>query len=204
MPNHLAIQSVANALVTYLKDHYEAAKTASPQLMSLGGSEPRFELLGSSKFSGNDAIEAPRVTLYVHRVTMNQHLRNTRTGAAVAPLGLDVHFLLSVWAASADDELMLLGWAMREIHYHSFLGSGSLAAGMNQAGWTNDDMVSLFPAELTTEEMSRIWESAKRGYRLSHPFIARVVRLSKDPVAEGKPVVATRFEVGDVVRRADP
>lgn len=182
MANHLAIHSFAQSLRNYLQQSHAAFKPALPAAS--------FEVLSSGRFtSTEETILDPSVTLYLHRITVNNHLRNTRKGPAVGPLGLDLHFLLTVWSQDAEKEYQLIGWAMRQLHFHAFLDQGSLSP---DAEWAVDDLVSLYPAELSSDEMARIWEASHRGYRLSYPFIARVVRLGMEQ-PDGEPVVAARF-----------
>jgi hypothetical protein len=194
MANHLAIHSFCQSLSDYLSQRHATYVPPSgvPALPSAS-----FTVLSSSKFSSTDAIANGTVSLFLHRITINNHLRNTRTRSAVGPLGLDLHLLLTIWADDADDEHILLAWAMRELHQHAFLDQSSLSA---DAGWEVDEQINIVPAELPPEEMARIWEAAHRGYRLSYPFIGRLVRIDADQLPGGAPVVATRFEYSDEVK----
>src|ERR1051325_1273433 len=126
MANHVAIYAFAESLRTFLHDSHAAHKPGLPAAT--------FEVLSSGRFSStNETINDGTVTLYLHRVTHNNHLRNTRIGPPVGPLGLDLHFLLTVWGSKPDDEYTLLGWAMRELHYHAFLDASSLTTPTNAA-----------------------------------------------------------------------
>jgi hypothetical protein len=197
MANHVAIYAFAESLRTFLHDSHAAHKPGLPAAT--------FEVLSSGRFSStNETINDGTVTLYLHRVTHNNHLRNTRIGPPVGPLGLDLHFLLTVWGSKPDDEYTLLGWAMRELHYHAFLDASSLTTPTNAAQWAVDEVVSIVPADMNPEEMARIWEAAHRGYRLSYPFIARIVRLGIDKTPTGEPVVAQRFTFTDDVEETVP
>ena len=104
-------------------------------------------------------------------------------------------------ADDADDEHILLAWAMRELHQHAYLDRSSLGT---EAGWAVDDQVNLAAVDLMPEEMARIWEAAHRGYRLSYAFLARIVRIDVDRVPDGAPVVATRFNHTDEMLRPRP
>lgn len=90
---------------------------------------------------------------------------------------------------------------MREMHQHAFLDSSSLS---EAAGWSIDEQIHIAPAELPPEKMARIWEAAHRGYRLSYPFVARVVRISPDLTMPGAPAVATRFTYTDRLEDVAP
>src|SRR5436305_9671788 len=113
MADHLAIYAFTESLLTYLQQSHATANPALPATS--------FEVLSSGRFSSpEDTIHDPSVTLYLHRLTIDNHLRKTRGGPGVASLGLDLHFLLTVWSDAHDAELKLMGWAMRQLHFHAF------------------------------------------------------------------------------------
>ncbi len=191
MANHLAIHSFCQSLSEYLSQRH-ATYSPPPGVPALPSAS--FTVLSSSKFSSSDPIADGTVSLFLHRVTINNHLRNIRATPAIGPLGLDLHVLLTIWADDADDEHILLGWAMRELHQHAFLDRSTLS---EVGGWAIDEQIHLAPADLPPEEMARIWEAAHRGYRLSYPFVARVVRIGPDITPDAAPVVATRLTYTD-------
>lgn len=191
MANHLAIHSFCQSLSEYLSQRH-ATYAPPPGVPALPSAS--FTVLSSSKFSSSDPIADGTVSLFLHRVTINNHLRNIRATPAIGPLGLDLHVLLTIWADDADDEHILLGWAMRELHQHAFLDRSTLS---EVGGWAIDEQIHLAPADLPPEEMARIWEAAHRGYRLSYPFVARVVRIGPDITPDAAPVVATRLTYTD-------
>lgn len=194
MANHLAINAFAQSLRMFLQQKHSLFTPALPAAT--------FEVFSSGHFSSpNEVIPDATVTLFLHRITINNHLRNTRQGPPVGPLGLDLHFLLTVWTDLAQTEHTLLGWAMRELHYHAFLDVNSLAP---EANWETDEVVSLFPEDVSAEEMARIWEATNRGFRLTYPFVARIVRLGQEETPTGAPVVASRFTFADNLEETQP
>src|SRR5262249_32608959 len=134
------------------------------------------------------------LTLYLYRVTVNEHTRNVRrvTGplAENVPLAVDLHYLLTIWSRSAFTEQVVIAWAMRQLHQHPVLDASSLTP---EAEWGPGDFVQVIPAELSTEDVMRIWDALDPGYRLSVSYVARVVRIDTDPLPADRPVVATRF-----------
>jgi hypothetical protein len=190
MANVLALHSVGDSLVTYLRHTYPAE--ADGRAMPACG----FALLSSGELS-TAADEGTRITLYLYRVTVNEHARQQRPAhrpqGEPPPLSLDLHFLLTVWAASAEDELVPLAWAMRQLYLHPILDASSLSP---EAGWRRDEVIQIIPAELPTEDMMRIWDALEPGYRLSVSYTARLVRLDPDAVQDAGPVVATRLGYG--------
>lgn len=189
MANLLAIHSVGGSVITYLRTSYpeDLRKKLSCE----------FRLLSSGELD-KTAVDDTTVTLFLYRVTMNEHLRNLSQRANFlpgrAPLALDLHYLLTVWAGSALAEQAILAWAMRQLHNHPVLDISSLSA---EAEWKSGDIVQLIPIDLTTDDMMRIWDALDAPYRLSVPYVARVVRIDPDSSPEFSPVVATRFSLSN-------
>ena len=192
MANLHAIHSVGFSLMKYLRNAYpEPLKTEFPC---------EFKLVSSGELNAKDADFGTAVTLYLHKVTVNPYVRNSQhMGPAqtpTTPLSIDLHYLLSVWAETASVEHTILGWVLRQLYMHQTLGQSDLTT---DGGWSAGDFVQVIPAELSTEDVMRIWDALDPGYRLTVPYIARVVRIDPE-LAEppAKPVLARRFEVGGI------
>ena len=134
------------------------------------------------------------VSLYLYRIIMNEHVRNTTSSRSLrdesVPLSVDLHFMLSVWANSAAAEHTICAWVMSQLHQHPIMDISSLTG---EGGWSADDVVHIIPAELSNEDLMRIWDAIAPYYRLSVSYIARVVRIDGDESPGGEPVVATRY-----------
>lgn len=184
MANVMAVHSVVNSLVTFLRNSYPK------ELHDRFGGD--FRLLASGELEAvNDA--EPTLTVYLYRVTLNDHMRNgQRNGAAAAQLALwlDLHFMLTIWTNNALAEHSLLTWAMRQFHISPVLNASVLSP---DGAWDAHDVVQIAPAELTNEELMRVWDRLKPSYRLSMPYVARVVRIDPEPTASQRPVVVTDF-----------
>ena len=193
MANLLAIHSVGDSLVTYLRNSYpESLRAAHPS---------EFRLLSSGELAGRD-LPAPMLSFFLYRVTANEHLRNTRSPNGLSnvavPLSVDLHYLMTVWADSALAEHTILAWAMHQLHRHPVLDASSLSP---EAEWGAGDFIHVIPAELSTEDIMRIWDAVEPPYRLSVSYIARVVRIEADPVPDALAVVASRFSWSDGERQ---
>lgn len=194
MANVFAIHSVGNSIVTYLRNSYPQA------LAGLDMPDCAFELVSSGELAGEPG-DATRITLYLYRITINEHSRQihaaTASTARPTPLGLDLHFLMSAWAGNARDEQTMLAWAIRQLHMFPILDASSLSP---EAGWGANEVIQVIPAELSTEDVMRIWDALDPAYRLSVSYIARLVRLDPDSQRHARPVVTTRFAYGEEVR----
>jgi hypothetical protein len=193
--NLFAIHSIGESLVAYFNHAYSTLTSKQQEQVAANA---RFLLL-SSKDMGKetdaaDSISRPALTLYLYRVTMNEHLRNqpplSNPLGVPPPLALDLHYLLTVWADNAKDEHRLLTWAMHQLHTHQTLSASNLT---EDGGWSPGDMIQLIPSELSNEDLMRIWDALQRPYSLSASYIARVVRIDVAPGETGKPVVARRL-----------
>src|SRR5262249_37878540 len=190
MANVFATHSVGNSLVTFLRNAY-------PQ--SLRNDHPfDFRLLSSGELA---AITEPQnaLSLFLFRVTQNEHLRTRpRIGDpsdSETHLSIDLHYLLTAWADNALAEHTVLSWAMLQLHTHPVLDSSSLSP---EAGWSAGDIVHLIPAELSNEELFRIWDLFQPKYRLSASYIARVVRIDREQYTSARPVVEKDLKHSEV------
>jgi hypothetical protein len=192
--NVWAIHSVGNSIISFLRNAYPA---------EIGGADLpacTFDLVSSGQLTG-DIADTTRITLYLYRITVDEHTRQTRRSgasrAAPAPLSLDLHYLLTAWAANPLDEQVTMAWAMRQLHQVPVL---DLAVLSPEGGWERDEALHVLPAELTTEDVMRIWDALEPSYRLSTSYVARVVRLDPDEDDESfRAVVARRLALGQEV-----
>jgi len=183
MANYRAIHAVGESLRSFLRNTYP------PDLPTFD-----IQLISSGKLAETEDLNST-LTLFLHRVTVNEHLRNARHShelvAQGIPLSVDLHYLMSVWADSAMDEQLVLGWAMRQLHLYPTLDASFLSSG---AGWQPGEVIQLTPVDLTNEDIMRIWDKLKPSYRLSVAYVARVVRIEADRTPDQRPVIATRFD----------
>jgi hypothetical protein len=189
MANVFATHSVSNSIITYLRNAYpETLQTPHP--------------LDFRVISSGELAEGPEprntLTLFLYQITQNEHLRGRTTSADVpsarAPLAIDLHYLLTVWADNSLVEQTVMSWAMSELHMHPILDSSSLSS---EANWNPADLVQLIPAELGNEDLSRLWGLLLPKYRLTVSYIARVIRIDTG-MTGARPVVATRLGVSGV------
>jgi hypothetical protein len=139
------------------------------------------------------------VTLYLYRLDVDKHTRNTpnpaHTGANARPLSLCLYYIFIIWAESPLLENTLAAWVMSRIHQHPILDPSNLTS---SGGWDPSDQVSLVPVEMSNEDLMRLWDALKPSYRLSLPYMARVVRIDPDSYDDALPVVATRYRYGEL------
>jgi hypothetical protein len=195
MANIKGIHSVCNSIIQFLHNAYEAYPVPYGRPGSTMQDEYpcNFRVLSSGELKAN-ADFGTALSLYLYRVMVNEHVRSqpVRSGNSSAlPLSADLHFLVTVWSESAAAEQTICAWAMSQLHQHPIMDVSSLT---EEGGWSNDDVVQIIPAELSNEDLMRIWDALAPDYRLSLSYIARVIRIDSADVPEGLPVVATRYQ----------
>jgi hypothetical protein len=191
MANVLALHSVGNSIVTYLRNSYPQ------QVGGIAMPACSFELISCSQLASS-ADDATRITLLLYRVNVNEHARQTRAAARAsdgpAPLPLDLHYMVTAWGATSLDEQLTFAWALRQLHEHPVLDASALSP---EAGWARDEVIQIVPAELTTEDLMRVWDGFEASYRLSTTYVARMVRLDPDQSIESRRVVARQLAFGE-------
>lgn len=194
MANVSAIYSVGDSLTAYLRHAYELTRQQE------GLPASNFALLHAGQMLGGenvaDPVDKPGITLYLYRVTVNEHLRNDGDQFGTPPLTVNLHYLLTVWADEPKQEHQILAWALRTLHTHQALSSSDLTP---DGGWGTGDLVQIIPAEISLEDQTRIWNSLHRGFRPSLTYLARGVPIGIAPSPTGKPVVARRLTFTDQV-----
>lgn len=128
--------------------------------------------------SNTSIILRPGLSIFLYRVDFNKTMRAAWSGVTyhdgLAHLPLDLHFLLTPWAENAESEHAILGRAMQCLDSNPIL-SGPL---LHPAGeWAPNESVHLVMEEISTEAVMRTFDSLPSDYRISVPYIARVVRL---------------------------
>jgi hypothetical protein len=169
-----AVYDVGNSLVTSLRNRYQLLATKPV-------SDCGFSLLSSGDLAKGDpdflGLHSTTLSLFLYRVTINEHARNApqhpRNEYASPPLAVDLHFLMTAWSNSALNEQVILAWSMQQLHQHPILAVES----PSPATWQPDDRVQVIPADLSLEDIMRIWDSLQPSYRLSVAYLARVVLI---------------------------
>ena len=188
MASFAAIYSVGNSIAQYLQNAYPPA---------LASSFPcQFKLVSSTQIAIEDQTPLDQVlSIFLHRITMNENFRSaTRLQDAPSKqpsVFLDLHYLLTYWGTSAQAEQTILGWTLQQLQSSPILDRSVLSG---DGGWDPTESVQLAMADLSLEDILRIWDALGPKYRLSVAYLARVVRIDR-PVTDAPPVVATRLSL---------
>ena len=174
-----AIQAVCEAVMGLLEESYRP-DLIEPELTL------QFAVYATEDFK-NASMKAG-ISLFLYRVHVNTNQRTPfgKNDPGRHQLPLDLHFFLTVWAPQASLQHAILGWALRTLEDHRIFASAELNGKRPEAHVFDDnETVELIDGQLTNEELMRIWDELGTEYRLSVPFIARVLRI--DSLRRGRP-----------------
>lgn len=194
-----AVHAVGESIVRHLTEAHQLQSQVEAVLPPEDRVLPAatFQQVSSAQLSTNFSPNGNQLTLYLHRIGIDKHLRtmgDARTPglADTRPLGLELHYLMTAWAGTPAAEHTLMSWAMRELHMHATFDRSRLHP---TATWRPEEIIQISPSEMSHEDMMRIWEALAPSYRLSVSYLARVVRVDALPAATSGPVVATRYDL---------
>jgi hypothetical protein len=186
MANYSAVYSVGNSIATYLQNAYPTDLSNKFAC--------QFRLVSSTEIATEEQTELDKtVSIFLHRVTINENFRAaqrlTDTPLKQPAIFLDLHYLLTYWGSSAQAEQTILGWTLQQLQSAPILDRSVLSS---DGDWDPTESIQLVLADLSLEDILRIWDALGPKYRLSIAYVARVVRIDRAAIPAG-PVVATRF-----------
>ena len=176
MASTLGVLATANAI----KSHLDASFSEFDDEL-FEQTKPNVHLVRPEDFgrAGNGAqLSRPAVCVFVYRVEIN---RATRAGwSAVghvdghSHLPLDIHFLISALGRSAEQELGLLGMATGCLEDRPVLSTPQLD---HKSGFAPGETVQVLFDDVAPDVILRVFEALSATYRVSVPYLARVVRI---------------------------
>lgn len=118
------------------------------------------------------------VSLWMYRVTRNEHLLNHPPPAGEGqfphqPLPIDLHYLVTPISDDAGDEQDLMGRILQTLHDHAVVRGGELRDELEDSG--HELRVTL--DALSLEDLTRVWNALQEPYSLSVPYQVSVVSI---------------------------
>jgi hypothetical protein len=142
-------------------------------------------------------IGSPALSIFLYRADFNKTMRAAWSAVGSldgnAHLAIDLHYLITPWADNAEFEHRILGRAMQALETTPVLSGPLLHASAN---WSPNESIQLITEDISTEAVMRIFDSLPTEYRLSVPYVARVVRIDSRQATPDMP--ATTIVTGAV------
>jgi hypothetical protein len=192
MADYRAVAAVSEAVVELLRGGFQSA----PQFFN---NELDFKIYLAKDFS---QPMLSGVSLFLYRIYPNGTQRSPRGRPGPEgqryrnQLPLDVHFILTAWAQDPSLQHLIAGWMMRMLEDTPNLPPGLLNQKYPDL-FAADEGVTVSPAELSTEELLRMWEViVNNAYQISVPYVARSVKIESNLlVGTGKAVQERTFDL---------
>jgi hypothetical protein len=129
--------------------------------------------------AGSIIAPTPALSILLYRVDFNKTMRPSWSSLGSidghSHLPLDLHFLLTAWADNAEDEHQIIGKTMQTLETLGAL-SGPLLYPSGE--WEPGEAVQLYLEDMATDDLMRTFDSLKCDFRLSVPYIARIVMIT--------------------------
>lgn len=184
MASYAAIRDVGKSLERALTAWFREVRPLGPT------KQAKAHLARTEDFENKGAgIGVHTISVFLYRVDLNKVMRSAWSQVGHVDgrghLALDLHFLLTPWGENAQDEHALLGAAMEFLEQTPIFTGPLLSGGST---WAPGEAIQFVLGEMTTEEVMRTFDSLPTEYRLSVPYLARVVRLDSRAVTPDPPV----------------
>ena len=189
MSDYTVIAEVGESLVGVLWEEIQL----DPQVSLLIDNENRISLQSPKDLAEDNSV---RLSIYLYRIVEDPHLKNQPMGIVegrrqrVAPLALDLFYLVTPLVGTPREQQILLGKAMEVFYDRALLEGTDVSPAMNAAG--EEVRIVLNPVSL--EETTRVWQALEMSYRLSVCYVVRVVLVDSRRSRVAMPVLSRRGE----------
>ena len=187
MASYRAIEAVSQAIIGLLK-----AASLPPEFSTI-------EIKSFRPADFSDDPPNPGISLYLYRISVNTIRRtlprqvDQNGNRHRQALPIDLHYLLTPWATSAETQQILLGWSMRVLEDTPLLSSQLLNSDVFQP----DETVEIVSEPLPLQDIINIWDAFKPNFQVSAAYSVRMVPIDSLIVEpEGAPVQTRAFTLG--------
>ena len=185
MANFVGIASALKSIERHLNSCFEEEQPIS-------GRATKAVLARTTDFESSllqSNIGSPALSIFLYRVDFNKTMRAAWSAVGsqdgFGHLAVDLHLLLTAWGDNAEFEFRIIGKAMQCIETTPLLSGPMLDPSGN---WAPNETVQLVLEDISTEAVMRTFDSLPTDYRLSIPYIARIVRIDSRVPTPERPV----------------
>ena len=140
------------------------------------------------------------VSLYLYRVAVSTARRNlpartSRNNRRLRPpLPVDLFFLITPWAPTAEKQHRLLGWLMRTLDDTPALAAAALNP-LDAEVFRPQEAIEIIHEPISVQDMNTLWQALKLAPQASVTYSARMVTIESDlEMPEAEPVQTRDYE----------
>jgi Pvc16 N-terminal domain len=188
--SYRALAATGRSIVDLLNRRFVEQLPAPPRPTAVLAGTADFNQVNSSPVA---VIQYPAVSVYCYRVSVDAETRPGWSAVAsvdgIPRLPLRMHVLIAAWDTVVESELEWLGLAAQVLESESILTGPLLHP---SGGWDAGDAIQVVADDLGLDSMSEAFEALTTEYRLSLPYVARVIRIDgpRQPIGEEVATVA--------------
>jgi Pvc16 N-terminal domain len=208
----LALAATSRVIASVIDDAVAAIRMALPGVL---GSQTTSTSPPDHITTGTSAEET-NLNLFLYHVTYNQGWREvglpTRgpNGNPIgrAPLGIDLHYLLTAYSSGDYEAQMMLGIGMQALHEIPILfrkkiqdvfsaPTSDIDKALATASLdTQIELVKIVPQQIGSDELSKLWTAFQSKFRVSAGYVVSVVLIETHaPVTAPLPVLTRNLVV---------
>lgn len=132
----------------------------------------------------DDLAESVQASLYLYHIDLDKHLRGQRPLADRTrddlfhnpPMPVQLRYLFTPTASSAETNLSILGRVLQHVHDHPTITSLN-GTPMDDSRGAASPALRLRPDLLSLEQLTQLWNALSQPYRLSASFLVEVVAI---------------------------
>lgn len=194
MATYHAISAISQAIVSLLKSARPASEFPNLDVRLFQAKDVQ----SSGDFEG--------ISLFLYRVPVSGARRQMPLTIGPSgrpyrpPLPVDLFYLMTPWAKTAEMQHLLLGWAMRAIEDSPSLPPALLNSHFPDVRpFRNDETVDLIHDPISMQDINNIWEIlGKHNVQVSATYVARVIPIDSrvETGVDAGPVQTRVFDAG--------
>jgi hypothetical protein len=176
MADFTAIAAVGKSLERYLSACF--SDPTAPKPVPTGTTKAVLASTEDFKTGGSARLTLPCLSIFLYRIDYNKTMRAAWSGIGsqdgLGHLPLDLHYMLTPWATDPELEHRIIGRTMQCLETTPILAGPLL---MPAGSWAPQEAVQLILEDVPTEWVMRTFDSLPTDFKLSVPYLARIVRL---------------------------
>lgn len=149
-----------------------------------------------------ESATVPKISLFLYQIVENSAMRNDpseaigETSLKVAPLRVDLLYLVTPYAASRETEFILLEKILQVFYDHAVMNESNFEGNLATQG---NHVLRITPMNHPVEDLNKLWERFPgKPYKTSLAYMVSPVRIPSARTIDFTRVKTRRVDVSDI------